>query len=493
MDNLIPELMLSTAVVSATVVIHLIGLDILQILTGWHLERFTTWIHLDRMIVPLGIVLGLFVIHGFEIWIYALTYWKMGLLPTLEQSLYFSTSAYSTLGETGAILPIPWRIVGVRGDGAAFVWRYRPLVYRFEDGHGGVAYPEAQFGQKIAEYAWLMPDGTFRPVLVRPVPVAPGSLFTANDGYLDDTGQYHSLQDVTPIDGLTVATGPNSALYTNAWFPEAVGSDGRVAFSGEDWRYGRTFLAVGSPGTRDAAFLDSIEVDVAAGGGRFDPRQYGSVALARDGSTFYRAELDSVHGYDRLRLADPTPRTLRECGFALPLASMADDGSLLVLPCSTHGVSEPQTDLTVTRGGVTVQTYHGAPLVNASVHDRGWVSATADFLTPRQRCVVVVGGRATDLADAFVALPGGVGTLEELAEILTWAILGMHAKPVGLLDVDGFYAPLVGFLDHAEREGFLAEEQRRFLLVERDPGALLERMAAFVPPRVQAWISPKET
>ncbi|HQN49678.1 MAG TPA: hypothetical protein PK913_01275 [Phenylobacterium sp.] len=113
MDNLIPELMLSTAVVSATVVIHLIGLDILQILTGWHLERFTTWIHLDRMIVPLGIVLGLFVIHGFEIWIYALTYWKMGLLPTLEQSLYFSTSAYSTLGETGAILPIPWRIVGV--------------------------------------------------------------------------------------------------------------------------------------------------------------------------------------------------------------------------------------------------------------------------------------------------------------------------------------------------------------------------------------------
>ncbi|MFT3915502.1 MAG: TIGR00730 family Rossman fold protein [Anaeromyxobacteraceae bacterium] len=101
--------------------------------------------------------------------------------------------------------------------------------------------------------------------------------------------------------------------------------------------------------------------------------------------------------------------------------------------------------------------------------------------------------RMAELADGFVALPGGVGTLEELAEIMTWAILGMHAKPVGLLDVEGFYAPLVGFLDHAEREGFLAEEQRRFLLVERDPGALLERMSAFVPPRVQAWISPKET
>jgi hypothetical protein len=113
MDNLIAELILSTAVVSATVVVHLIGLDLLQIITGWHLRRFTTWIHLDRMIVPLGIVLGLFVIHGVEIWLYALTYWKMGLLPTLEQCLYFSTSAYSTLGETGAILPVPWRIVGV--------------------------------------------------------------------------------------------------------------------------------------------------------------------------------------------------------------------------------------------------------------------------------------------------------------------------------------------------------------------------------------------
>lgn len=113
MDNLFRELALSTGVVSATVVVHLLGLDALQAIVRWHLDRFTTWIHLDRMLVPLGIVIGLFVLHGVEIWIYALVYWRLHLLETLEAGLYFSTSAYSTLGETGAILPVAWRIVGV--------------------------------------------------------------------------------------------------------------------------------------------------------------------------------------------------------------------------------------------------------------------------------------------------------------------------------------------------------------------------------------------
>lgn len=113
MDTLAHQLLISTAIVSATVVIHLLGLDALQLVLRLHLERFTRWIHLDRMIVPLGIVLGLFVLHGLEIWLYALVYWKMGMLPTLEQALYFSTSSYSTVGETGAILSARWRIVGV--------------------------------------------------------------------------------------------------------------------------------------------------------------------------------------------------------------------------------------------------------------------------------------------------------------------------------------------------------------------------------------------
>ena len=113
MDALTHQLLIATAIVSATVLIHLLGLDVLQGLLRWHLGRFTGWIDLHRVLVPLGVVLGLFFLHGLEIWLYALIYWKMQMLPTLEQALYFSTSSYSTVGETGAILPDRWRIVGV--------------------------------------------------------------------------------------------------------------------------------------------------------------------------------------------------------------------------------------------------------------------------------------------------------------------------------------------------------------------------------------------
>lgn len=111
--NLGHELLLSTGMVGLSVVIHLVGLDVLTDLTHWRFRRVIRLGRLDRALVPLGIVLGLFVLHGLEIWVYALLYWRMALLPTLEQALYFSTSAYSTVGETGAILPEAWRIVGV--------------------------------------------------------------------------------------------------------------------------------------------------------------------------------------------------------------------------------------------------------------------------------------------------------------------------------------------------------------------------------------------
>jgi uncharacterized protein (TIGR00730 family) len=86
------------------------------------------------------------------------------------------------------------------------------------------------------------------------------------------------------------------------------------------------------------------------------------------------------------------------------------------------------------------------------------------------------------LADAFIALPGGLGTLEELAEVLSWAQLDLHAKPIGLLDVDGYFGHLEAFLDHAVAEGFLAERHRRLLISEADLDRLLERFAAWIPP-----------
>ncbi len=87
-----------------------------------------------------------------------------------------------------------------------------------------------------------------------------------------------------------------------------------------------------------------------------------------------------------------------------------------------------------------------------------------------------------DLSDAFIALPGGVGTIEELLEILTWAGLGFHTKPVGLLNVNGFFDPLLAFLDQLIREEFIAPEQRAMLLVDQAPEGLLSQFHTYQPP-----------
>jgi uncharacterized protein (TIGR00730 family) len=97
-------------------------------------------------------------------------------------------------------------------------------------------------------------------------------------------------------------------------------------------------------------------------------------------------------------------------------------------------------------------------------------------------------------ADAFVALPGGFGTLDELFEILTWAQLGLHQKPCGLLNIDGFFDGLIAHLDRTVQEKLLKAEHRAMLLVETTPEALLAKLASYRPPVVKKWIqSPSET
>jgi uncharacterized protein (TIGR00730 family) len=86
-----------------------------------------------------------------------------------------------------------------------------------------------------------------------------------------------------------------------------------------------------------------------------------------------------------------------------------------------------------------------------------------------------------DLSDGFVALPGGLGTLEELSEVTSWAQLALHSKPIGLLDVSGYFDSLLAFLDHATEEGFVAVEHRRMLVVADDAGRLLDELAAREP------------
>lgn len=93
-----------------------------------------------------------------------------------------------------------------------------------------------------------------------------------------------------------------------------------------------------------------------------------------------------------------------------------------------------------------------------------------------------------DLADGFVALPGGLGTLEEFAEILTWSQLGLHAKPTGLLNVGGYYDHLLGFLDHAVDELFVRPEHRALVLADPDPARLLQTMRGWRAPPVPKWV-----
>lgn len=97
-----------------------------------------------------------------------------------------------------------------------------------------------------------------------------------------------------------------------------------------------------------------------------------------------------------------------------------------------------------------------------------------------------------DLSDAFIALPGGIGTLEELFEVWTWGQLGYHDKPFGLLDVRDYWTPLEDFLDSMTQKGFLRPQHRAMVMNERDLATLLERFEAYQPPSLDKLASKKD-
>lgn len=98
-----------------------------------------------------------------------------------------------------------------------------------------------------------------------------------------------------------------------------------------------------------------------------------------------------------------------------------------------------------------------------------------------------------ELADAFIALPGGYGTFEEFCEVLTWGQLGLHRKPCGLLNVEGYYDSLLALFDHAVNERFLKPVHRRAVLSDHRPEALIQRLLEYQPPAVDKWIGPSQT
>jgi uncharacterized protein (TIGR00730 family) len=97
-----------------------------------------------------------------------------------------------------------------------------------------------------------------------------------------------------------------------------------------------------------------------------------------------------------------------------------------------------------------------------------------------------------DLADGFAAMPGGLGTFEEIFEILTWGQLGIHHKPSGFLNVAGYYDRLMQFLDHARDESLLRKEHRDMILTATTPTDLLEKMRTYASPIVEKWIQSDE-
>lgn len=166
--------------------------------------------------------------------------------------------------------------------------------------------------------------------------------------------------------------------------------------------------------------------------------------------------------------------------------AIAERGATLVYGGASVGLMGRVADAALAAGGRVVGVIPEA-LVNKEVEHRGLTELhVVDSMHTRKRIMA-------ERADAFIALPGGAGTLEELFEVWTWAQLGHHDKPCALLDVAGYYAKLTGFLDHMLAEGFIRTEHRAMLLVDDDPRTLLDRCASYAPPRVAKWLDAAQT
>jgi uncharacterized protein (TIGR00730 family) len=162
-------------------------------------------------------------------------------------------------------------------------------------------------------------------------------------------------------------------------------------------------------------------------------------------------------------------------------ALLAQRGLALVYGGGSVGLMGRVADAALARGGRVIGVIP-AGLVRKEVAHLG-LSDLHVVATMHERKA-----RMADLADAFVALPGGMGTLDEMFEMLTWAQLGLHRKPCGFLDVAGFYRPLLAFLDHAVEERFLKPEHRSIFVVDDDPSRLLERVLRFEAPALEKWL-----
>jgi uncharacterized protein (TIGR00730 family) len=161
--------------------------------------------------------------------------------------------------------------------------------------------------------------------------------------------------------------------------------------------------------------------------------------------------------------------------------ALARRGLTLVYGGASRGLMGTLADAALAAGVPVVGVIPRA-LARAEIAHAGLTElAIVDSLYERKRLMF-------ERADAFVTLPGGFGTLDELAEALTMSQLGLHAKPCGLLDVDGFFDPLIAFFDRSVSERFVRPEHRALVTVEDDPDRLLEALERPQPPAVVKWM-----
>ncbi|MGD8331374.1 MAG: TIGR00730 family Rossman fold protein [Acidobacteriota bacterium] len=166
--------------------------------------------------------------------------------------------------------------------------------------------------------------------------------------------------------------------------------------------------------------------------------------------------------------------------------TLARRGYGLVYGGASIGLMGALADAVLAGGGKVIGVIPGA-LADKEIAHRGLSElVVVDSMHERK-------ARMMALSDGFIALPGGMGTMEEMFEVLTWAQLGIHRKPCGLLDVEGYFFPLLNFLDEATRRGFLRSHHRDMVLVSGDADELLDAFGAFQPVEVKKWLDVDET
>lgn len=173
-------------------------------------------------------------------------------------------------------------------------------------------------------------------------------------------------------------------------------------------------------------------------------------------------------------------KAARELGSA-----MASRGLRLIFGGGRVGLMGVVADAVMGAGGEAVGVMPKALLEEEVGHQR--VTDLRVVGTMHERKALMA-----EMSDAFVALPGGYGTFEELLETLTWSQLGLHEKPCGLLNVAGFYDPLLALFDHATAEGFIRVEHRALALIEQHPERMLDLLEGYTPPSTGEWVPPEE-